>query len=209
MSVVTVAELKTYLGLTTSADDALLSQVLSDAEAQAEQDTGRTFATASNVTRVYSTNDEASFVIHDRPFSDASRVVQRQGVALTEGTDVWFLPDRRDPNVTTVIQLRHFDRSRGDWYKAYPGWFDKNLDRLPASSPNDLEIVGVIGHPFPSPDVEGSIRLLAAWMYWRAKSGASGVVTTPTGEEIDLAVLPPGYARFVERWSVRTGVTAI
>lgn len=208
MAMPTVSDIKTYLGLTGSSDDTLLAQCLSDAIAKAEKDTGRRFAAASNTTTRYSTDGQASIVIHDRPYSDANRVVTLGGVTMTEGTNIWFLPDRRDPSISATIQLRHFDTSRSDWYKVDPQWWDKNLDngKWFNGTPNDLVIAGLIGHPFLSDDPAGAIRRLAAWFYWRAKSGASGFVTSPTGETIELAQEPGGYADFVRDWRIRTAV---
>lgn len=206
----TVSDIKTYLGLTGTGDDSLLAQCLSDAIGKAERDTGRTFAASSNVTTRYSTDGQTSFVIHDRPYDDASRVVTLDGATQTEGTALWFLPDRRDPNVTATVQLRHYDRSRPDWYKADPMWFDRNLDspRFGSGTPNDLVITGVIGMPFPDEDVAGAIRRLAAWFYHRAKGGASGYVSSPTGEDVELGAEPAGYSEFVRDWRIRTAVSA-
>ena len=210
MPLPTVADLKTYLGITGSQDDALLAQCIVDAVGKAERDTGRTFATASNVRTTYSTDGQASMVIHDRPFEDANRTVTLQGVTSTEGENVWFLPDRRDQNITATVQLQHYNRDHPEWYKVDPFWFDKNLDspRRGGYQPNDLVITGVIGHPFPDDDVVGAIRLLEAWLYWNAKSGASGVVQLPTGESLDLEAEPPRYAEFVRNWRIRTAVAS-
>jgi hypothetical protein len=206
----TVTDLKSYLGITGSQDDALLAQMITDAVGKAERDTGRTFATASNVTTRYSTDGQSSIIVHDRPYADSTRVVSLQGVTQTEGTAVWFLPDRRDQRISATVQLRYYDTSRPDWYKADPMWWDKNLDspRYASGAPNDLVITGIIGHPFPSDDVVGAIRLLEAWLYWNAKSGASGVVQLPTGESLDLEAEPPRYAEFVRNWRIRTAVAS-
>lgn len=210
MPLPTVTDLKTYLGITGSQDDVLLAQIISDAVGKAERDTGRTFSTGSNYTTRYSTDGQSSIVIHDRPYSDSTRTVTLLGVSMVEGTNIWFLPDRRDQNVTVTIQLKYYDRSRGDWYKADPQWFDKNLDnpRYLSGSPNDLVITGVKGQPFPSDDVVGAIRLLEAWLYWNAKSGASGVIQLPTGENLDLEAEPPRYQEFVRNWRIRTAVSS-
>jgi len=210
MPLPTVSDLKTYLGITGAQDDVLLAQTIVDAVGKAERDTGRVFAAASNVRTTYSTDGQSWIVIHDRPFTDATRTVTIDGVTSTEGTNIWFLPDRRDPNITASVQLRYFDQSRPDWYKSDPFWFDKNLDspRAFGGTPNDLVINGVIGHPFPDDDVVGAIRLLEAWLYWNAKSGASGVVQLPTGEALDLEAEPPRYAEFVRNWRIRTAVAS-
>lgn len=209
---VSLAELKTYLGLTGTADDSIIASAASNASIMVERDTGRTFAVTSNVTRKYSTNGEALLTIHDRPVTDTTRVVTLTGVTLTETEGFWLLPDWRDNRTSTQIQLRYFDRSRADWYKADPFWFDKNLDRYPFSqgTPNDLVITGVEGHPVLPLDVFEWVRRLAAFLYWQAKGGASGFVQSPEGQEFDLSAdRPPGYERFVRDWILRTAVVGV
>ena len=207
---VTLTELKAYLKITGTSDDALLASVASNASITAERDTSRIFAVTSNVTHFYSTDAAASVTIHDRPFSDATRVVTWNGVTLVENTGYWMLQDRRNPDVSTTIQLRHYDRS-GQWYKADPMWWDKNLDALDrrGAVPNDLQITGTVGHPATPLDVKQAVTELAAAMFWKAKSGASGVVFTGTGEQVTVAELEDRYARFVANWRIRTAVTAI
>lgn len=205
----TLADLKTYLGITGAQDDVLITQIITDAVGKAERDTGRTFAAASNTTTRYSTDGQSSLIIHDRPYTDPSRTVTLGGVTMVEGTNIWFLPDRRDQNITATIQLKYYDR-QGEWYKGVFDWFGKNLDnpRYLSGSPNDLVISGIIGMPFPDDDVVGAIRLLMAWLYWNAKSGASGVVQLPTGESLDLEAEPDRYAEFVTNWRIRTAVSS-
>ena len=204
-----LSDAKARLSLTTTGDDTLLTSILADAIAQAEHDTGRTFASSSNSTTTYSSDNNAYLTIHDRPMVDPSRVVSWNGVTLNEsGTspNVWFLPDRRDPNITASVQLRYFG-SPGHSYDA----FGKNLDRpdYRSSAPNDLTITGIIGHPFPSQDVVGGILTLVQFLYWKAKAGGSGQVASPTGEIVDLAELDVLYARWVERWRIRTAVAGV
>lgn len=210
---VTLTELKTYLGITGAGDDLLLASVASNASAMAERDTGRLFAVASNVTTVYSTDGQAAIVIHDRPRSDATRAITIGGVAMTENSNVWLLPDRRNPDVSAMIQLRYFDTSREDWYKADPAWFDKNLDNprylAGGGSPNDLSITGTVGHPVLPGDVKAAVFELAAWLYWRAKGGASSFAETLTGTDVDLSLLPMTYQVFVRNWRIRTAVQVI
>jgi hypothetical protein len=145
--IVSLTEIKAYLGKTGTDDDLLIASIASNATAMAERDTGRTFAVGSNVTTRYSTDGQASLVIHDRPYTDGTRVVSLGGVALTEGTNVWFLPDRRNQAVTTTVQLQYYSR---DWYVRQFNWFDANLDSpryAMGGAPNDLTITGVVGHP--------------------------------------------------------------
>lgn len=211
MSGPSLADIKTYLGLVGSQDDAILTSALSSAVAQAERDTGRVFSYASNTTQEWSSDGQTLVTIHDVPRTDATRTITLHGVTQTEGTQVWLLPDRRNPLVSTTAQLRHFYRS-GDWYKSDPDWFDKNLDRARpyGTTPLDFRLEGYVGHPDPWPaDVTEEVRYLAAWFYWRAKSGASGVVQLPNGQEVDLGAEPRSSATFVRNWSVRQAVSGV
>jgi len=212
MPIVSLAEVKTYLGLVGTGDDQLISTAITDAEGKIAADTGRTFAYSSNVTRTYSSDGNASVTIRDVPaYSSNTTTVTLSGATLTAGTGYWLLPDRRNPNVSITMQLRPFDQGTANWFKAAPNWWDANMDSpryaLSLGSPNDLVISGPEGHPTPPPgDVVGMHKKLAALMYWQAKSGASGTVNTPTGEVIDLSSDPVGYAEFVRDWKVRTAV---
>ncbi len=210
MPLVTLTELKDYLRVTSTTDDLRIASAASNASIMAERDTGRTFAVTSNTTRTYSTDGQSSFVIHDRPYTDTTRTVTLTGATVTEGSGAWFLPDRRNQAVTTTIQLRHYDTSRSDWYKADPQWFDKNLDsrRWPAGQPNDLVITGVVGHPQLPLDVFQGVLELAAYLYWNEKSGASGFVQTPQGDQVELGQYPEAYQRMVRNWRIRTAVAA-
>jgi hypothetical protein len=212
MPLVTLTELKAYLGVTGSQDDVRIASAASNASIMAERDTGRTFAVTSNTTRVYSTDGQASLVIHDRPYSDPLRVVTLNGATMNEGESVWFLPDRRNPDVTATIQLRHYDYGRPDWYKVDPQWWDKNLDhpRAFVGQPNDLTIQGVVGHPAITDDVHQAVLELAAYLYWRERSGASGFVNTPQNDQVELGSdYPEAYQAMVRNWRIRTAVTSI
>jgi hypothetical protein len=207
---VTIAELKTYLGITGAQDDSLLASVASNASIIAERETGRTFAVSSNVTRIYSTDGQAALIVHDMPMSDGTRVVRMDGTDLVADSGYWLLPDRRNPDVGTTIQLRHFSAG---WNRWSFNWFDGNYDspryQAGRGTPNDLSITGVVGHPTLPLDVFEAVRALAALLFWRAKAGASGIVTTPLGDEVDVSVSRPrGWEEFVEHWRIRTAVVA-
>lgn len=210
---ITTADLKSYLGLTGTQDDAILSSVASNASTMMERRTARVFAVASNVTYMYSLDGQAAITIHDRPVTDATRVVTLDGVTLTDGQDYWLLPDRRNPAVSVTIQVRYFDRSRPGWYKATPDWFDRNLDRpdyrRTTMTPNALVITGAVGHPTLPPDIYEATMTLGAFLYWRRKSGASGFVQLPNGTQLDLTNEPDVVRDVIRDWRVRTAVTAV
>jgi hypothetical protein len=211
MSGPSLADIKTYLGITGTGDDALISSSLLSAVAQAETDTGRRFASSSNTNQVWSTDGQTLVRIYDVPRVDPSRTVTLSGVTLTENTNVWFLPDRRNGDISTTVQLFAFDRT-GDWYKSDPMWWDKNLDTLfgrYGSMPLDFSLTGIRGHPFWRDDVTEQVKFLTAWFYWRAKSGASGVIQLPGGQEIDLGAEPLSSPQFVANWAVRTQVSSV
>ena len=211
--IVSLTEIKTYLGKTGTDDDSLIASIASNATALAESHTGRIFAVASNVTQRYSTDGQSALTILDHPYNDSTRTITLYGATITEGTNCWFLPDRRNQDVSVMIQLRYFDRERPDWFKSDPQWFDKNLDNprywYRAGSPNDLVITGTVGHPTTPPDVKAAVLELASWMYWRAKGGASSFAETLTGTDVDLALLPQVYQLMVANWRTRTAVVAI
>lgn len=211
MPLVTLTEIKEYLGKTGADDDTLIASIASNASAMAERDTGRTFAVASNVTTRYSTDGQRSLTIHDRPYNDATRVVSLSGATRTEGTDVWFLPDRRNQDVVATVQIEYYDTSGERWWVEHFDWFGKNLDspQLAGSSPNDLVITGTVGHPQLAGDVRMAVLELAAWLYWRAKGGASSMSVNLTGEEIDLSMLPQAYQVMVRNWTIRTAVASV
>lgn len=208
---ITLTEIKTYLGKTGTDDDLLIASIASNASAMAERHTGRIFGVSSNVTLRYSTDAQSSLTIHDHPYNDATRTVSLGGAAMTEGSSVWFLPDRRNPDVSITIQLRPYDTSQADWYKAVPNWWDANMDSpryLASGAPNDLVIVGTVGHPVTPGDVKAGTLELAGYLYWRAKGGASSFAELLTGTEVDLALLPMAYQVMVQNWKVRTAVAA-
>lgn len=208
---VTLTEIKEYIGLVGTADDTLLASIASNATAIAERHTGRVLAVTSNVTRVYSTDNNRVLTVHDRPYSDSTRTVRLGGVDMTEGTDAWFLPDRRNGDISTTLQLAPFDTGRGDWYFTEFYWFDRNLDRVGSTIgtgvPNDLVITGVEGHPAITGDTRLALLELCSWLYFRAKSGASGLAVVAT--DIDLSDTPTVFQQWVEHWRIRTAVSLI
>jgi len=206
---VTLTEIKTYLGKTGTDDDVLIASIASNATAMAERDTGRVCSVTSNVTRRYSTDGNTSLVIHDRPYDDATRTVAVAGAFMTEGTNVWFIPDRRNGDVTCTVQLRTYDLG---WYVRSFNWFDANMDSpryLGAGQPNDLVITGTEGHPVTPLDVKMAVLELAGWLYWRAKGGASSYSETLQGTDVDLSLLPEAYQVMVRNWRIHTFVAIV
>ncbi len=215
MPIVSLAEVKTYIGLTGTQDDQLLSTLIVSAQARMERDTGRVFAYTSNTTSTYSSDGETLVRVRDMPANGSNtRTVTLSGVTLVNGQNYWLLPDRRNPEVSTVLQLRYFDRSQQGWWRGYSNWFDANLDNprywSRMGAPNDLVINGSEGHPSPLGEIVNMAKALTALLYWQAKAGASGTVVTPTGDLIDISSRDPiGYEDFVKTWRIRTAVGGV
>lgn len=177
-----------------------------------EHESGRTISASSNRETIYSTDGQAGLVIHDRPFTDPSRTVTLNGTALTGDQDFWFVQDRRQPEITTMIQLRPFFFG-GEAYKGDPDWFDKNLDnwyrKWQASGyPNDLKITGIIGHPVLAESTKQAWIAMTAYLF-KQKDVQGSVVFSPAGVAIDIADLPPQVQDWIIHWRIRTAVAAI
>ena len=54
-----------------------------------------------------------------------------------------------------------------------------------------------------------AVTELAAWLYWRAKGGASSYAETLTGTEIDLSLIPMAYQVMVANWKIHTFVASV
>lgn len=205
---VTLTDIKQALGKMGTDDDLLIASIASNASAKAENDTSRIFAVASNVTHTYSTDGQASVDILDRPVSDSTRTITWLGATLAEGKSAWLLPDRRNQDVSTVLQVRPYDTGAAEWWKADPMWWDKGLDvrRYPGGMPNDLVITGTVGHPVLDGEVRAAVIELACWMYWRTKGGVSSYSSSLSGTEVPLDKEPEVYRSMVDGWKVRPHV---
>lgn len=210
----TVDEVKTYLQIpsATTTHDALLASLIPAAVAFMERHTGRTISSSSNVETRYNTDGQDAIVIHDRPWSDPSRVVQFNGTTMTENTDVWFIQDRRHTHLTTTIQLRQFT-GRGRWWLADQGWFDKNLDIWArkwnnSGMPNDLTITGIIGHPIITEDTKHAWIAMTGYLF-KQKDAAGNTTFSPDGFAIDISELPAVVQQWIANWRIRTAVVAI
>lgn len=210
----TLEEVKQALQIpvSTTIHDAYIASLIAPAVAELERLSGRTISASSNVETVYSTDGASALVIHDRPWEDASRTVTLEGTALTGQQDYWFLQDRRSPHITAMIQLRAFTGS-GEWYKADPMWWDKNLDYWndrfgSGTQPSNLAISGIIGMPILTDDTWHAIREMTAYLF-RLKDAAGNTAFTPQGVILDLSDLPSVVQQWIGNWQIRTAVAAV
>jgi hypothetical protein len=211
VSLISLPELKTYLGITGTSDDGLLASCASNASAIAAADTSRVFAVSSNVTRRYSTDGQTALTVHDRPYNDATRVVSgsawRSCRTRTTGSC---------PTAATPTSARSSSCGPSTW-ASRPGTRPIPCGGTRTSTggagsggvPNDLVVTGTEGHPVLPDDVRQAVTELAGWLYYRAKAGTSGFAATPNGQQVDLAEYPPTYQRFVTHWRLRTGVGVV
>lgn len=189
-----------------------MAQLLPAAISELELLSGRSISASSNQTTIYSTDGNAALVIHDRPYVDPSRIVTLDGTTLTEGTDVWFIQDRRSVNITTTVQLRQFG-GQGEWWKGDPGWFDKNLDIWAArwaagGPPNNLVITGIRGQPIITDDTKIAIMAMTAYLF-KSKDAVANTTFTPAGQPLDMNELPAPVQQWLANWRIRTAVMSI
>lgn len=207
----TYAEVKTYLQIpvATTTHDALIQSLIPAAVANLERLSGRQISASSNQTSTYSTDGSSALVIHDRPFSDPSRVVVLNGITQTENQDYWMLPDRRYANITAMIQLQAFN---GYSYKGDPDWWDKNLDTYYAKyntgMPNDLQITGILGMPLISEDTKLAITSMTAYLF-KLKDASANTIFSPDGAVLDLSDLPANVQQWIINWRIRTAVALV
>ena len=210
----TLEEVKQALQIppATTVHDSYIASLIAPAVAELERLSGRTISASSNVETIYSTDGASALVIHDRPWVDPSRTVTLEGTALTSAQDFWFLPDRRIPNITAMIQLRSFS-GQGEWYKSDPMWWDKNLDYWndrfgSGTQPNNLAITGIIGMPILTDDTWNAIREMTAYLF-RIKDAAGNNTFTPQGVILDLSDLPSVVQQWIGNWQIKTHVAAV
>lgn len=166
-----------------------------------ERATGRIFREETSLTLKFTTNNEAS--IHLPGLKTASSVTL-SGSALEADSSYWLVPDTQQTGQYTQVQFRPF--GDGLDYRAYPDWFDRNLDSpkwryAGGSLPNDLVIAGAWGYAdadLPAPVRDAATRL-AAFLCLRSDALLSGARATENGI-FDLSQWPIEVQAFVSSW---------
>lgn len=213
---------KAYLAIPTSDtrwDDLLGGEggggvnLIEAASAKFEQATNRKFSLSSNnTTYTFSTEGQSDLLIPDLQLSPTPTVTLL-GAALTANASFWLIPDPQDRATTTHIQLKSFGIGQSAyWYKAFPNWFDANLDRYPffeMGSPLDLAITGTWGHlPIPD-DVIFAVTILTSWFFKRKDAIPTNLIFNPDGSTSDMHDWPTEVLDAVHNWRLRQWVTAI
>lgn len=206
---VSTAMVRDYLVATNTTgqwSDGLIGSNITAASGNLQRWTGRQFEPQGSntaVTKKFSTRGRSYLTIPD--LRSVSSVTHNSS-ALTVDETVYFLPDRRAPDVYTAVQIPGL-RSDQD-YRSRSDWFDRNLDhwywrgRL-WEIPNDLLITGVWGHlPYPT-ELLHATKVLAAFYTIRPDALLSGARQTPEGNVFDLSRLPMEVQAFVDDWKLR------
>lgn len=172
--------------------------------------TGRQFEAQTNVTKSFTTHNQASIRIPD--LRTASSVTVDQ-TALTADESYWLVPDFHNNGIYIEIQFRRFDILYS--YKADPLWWDKNYDsplsrwRSYSSATNNLSITGDWGwNPLPEEFIHAE-TILAAWFTKRPEAVLSDVVLTPEGGFQRFSEFPPEVQAFIEAWRLIGSAAAI
>jgi hypothetical protein len=210
---VTETDVRDYLQVTGTSGEyssGLIGSNIRTAAAYLQRITNRLFEPQEAITKTFSTNGAASIQIPDlRTFTS----VTLNGSTLEQNSTFWGIEDAVHSGTYIGVQLRAF--SRHSDYRAYPDWFDRNLDQLwrkgglSGGLPNDLAIEGDWGHD-PQPDeFLTATKALAAWYTVRPDAALSGGRQTPEGNTIDLSQVPDEVALFIEAWSVGPILTGV
>lgn len=162
-------EVKLYLGVSGSADDALIGSLITAVSRAFDQATGYTFGATVDTTRYYwcYLGDIENNVIYlDQPFSSITSITNGDGV-LIAATDYRLLP-RDIPYTTATLKPNstiYF--TDGDDY-------------------DGVAVVGVVGYPLTN-DIRQACVLWAGFMHWQKDNPlidltaieAGAVISTP------------------------------
>jgi hypothetical protein len=210
---VSVADVRDYITLNANASsaysDGIIGSNVRAASAFLERATNRYFGDRT-ATLSFTTNGQAQIAI---PGLRAATSVSQNTTALVANETYWLSPDAQQTGVYTGIQFRGFMRRGGEPWKAFPDWFDRNLDspwypgnwgNNVGSMPNDVSITGSWGYTAIPDDVAHATKVLAAYYTLRPASLLSGAQTTPDGNVFDLSNVPNEVRLFIDEWKVGT-----
>lgn len=179
----TVAELKSYLGISGAGDDALLAALLDRASAAIDAYTNRSFA-AGYATRYFDAAAvDGDVLTLDGDLFEATTVTTGEGRTVTR---YWLLPRNAGP---PYHQIKLKEAAEADWA------FDTD---------GEIEVYGLWGYSAEPPDdvVHACIRLAA--YYYKQKDAQvfdvtalpeQGVISVPKGLPADVKLLLGRYCR--------------
>lgn len=195
MAYLTAAELKTYLGISSSSEDSLLTALIAQAQAYIEAQTGRVFEAGADTTRRF---DAVSDVIGDE---DGRRLT-----LWLHGYDLCAVTSVTNGDGTTVSSSQYVTEPRGET----PYWglrlkANASVAWTYSETPEDaIVIVGRWAYSTSAPaDVVMAARDLAVWLYRRrGQEGASldAPQVSPSGMMLFPAKVPDTVKMVVEKY---------
>ncbi len=193
MAYVTVASLKTYLGITEDDHDALLAQLISAAEKVIEARTGRVFETNADTTRYFTVgvDTHGDTLVLDRDLC-AITSIRTNADADDGGTELepgdYFTRPRND---TPYFEIQLSGRSGKSWTYTY-------------DPEGGIAVTGKWAYSVTPPaDIAQACTRLAAYFYRQRDANvfdvtaipAAGVIQTPQGIPRDVDIILSLYRR--------------
>ena len=197
MSYLTASDLKTYLGISSSSEDGLLTALIAQAQAYLEAQTGRVFEASADATRRF---DAVADVLED----EAGR-----RLTLWLGEDLCAVTSVTNGDGTTVTSSQYVTEPRGET----PYWglrlkSNASVAWTYSDTPEDaISITGRWAFSTSAPaDVVMACRDLAAWLYRRrGQEGASldAPQVSPSGVMLFPAKLPETVKMTIQKYQRR------
>jgi hypothetical protein len=188
MAYATVAQLKAYLNLTGSGDDALLGELIGRAQAAIDRYCDRTFESTPG-TRYYAAEDVDGAVLYLDADLLTVALIQNGDGAEIPVSDCVLLPRNATPKYAIVL-------------KTAASW-DLGAD-------GQITVYGVWGYSqTPPADIVHATIRLAAYMYRQRDASTfdtvafpeAGVMTIPQGIPRDVALILEPYRRVALQWA--------
>lgn len=189
MAYATAAQLKTYLGITSSGDDSLLSDLIDRAQAIIEQYTRRTFEAAADSTRYFDAAEDVdgATLLLDEDLCAITSIINGDGVAVASGE---YVTEPR--NETPYYAIRLLSSSNKAWEYTDDG-----------DPENAISITGRWAYSTTPPNdiVHATIRL-AAFLYRQKESNADidRPITTADGGMILPSAIPADVRALLDRY---------
>ena len=189
MTYISLADLKLYLGITTTNEDDLLNDCISAAQKTIETKCGRVFEAAANTTRNFdAVRDVEGYLLHlDADLCAINSITNGDGLVVSSSN---YVTEPR--NITPYYAIRLKANSSVAWTYS--------------SSPEDaIAVSGKWAYSVTAPDdIAQACKRLAAWLYRqkdssqdadRAIMSASGAVIMPSALPKDVVDLYKPYIR--------------
>lgn len=195
MAYLTAADLKTYLGISSSSEDSLLTALIAQAQAHLEAQTGRVFEASADTTKRF---DAVEDVLHDE---DGRRLT-----LWLRGYDLCAITSVTNGDGTTVASSSYVTEPRNET----PYWglrlkANASVAWTYSDTPEDaISISGRWAYSVTPPaDVVMATRDLAVWLYRRrGQEGASldAPQVSPSGVMLFPARAPETVKMVIEKY---------